>query len=479
VVPGREDPHEPEHEIRRVRPGPGRQQGHRADRRAPPDVGHRRPRPAPALEVLDRADQKGIEGWYGGFLGWLQTSELGKKESNTSNNHATWYDVDVATLALFTGKAATAKTVLQQVKARRIATQINPDGEQPAETSRVQSFHYSLFNLEAFFDLATLGQQAGVDLWHYQGEKGRSIRKALDFLVPYATGKKKWPHPKATDFRYEWMVALLRRAANAYGEPKYEQAISQVPGGAAGLEKPPSAPTDLIYPARRRPRTHLSWAEELVKGLRLESTSYRHKPTTVHWKGVDGAKIYESHTDCSGFLNELFKRAYGLTDEALAKWLLSKRPLARSYHDAITKQNQFQRVMLLKDAQPGDVIAVKYKPGDPDNTDNNTGHVLLIAKAPQPRQATEPLVRGTSQWEVTVIDQSRTGHGKTDTRHKPGGKFAPGLGQGVLRIYTHQSGTVAGYSWSTFSESAYHDQKDRHLVIGRPQLAPGPTAKPN
>jgi hypothetical protein len=219
-------------------------------------------------------------------------------------------------------------------------------------------------------------------------------------------------------------------------------------------------------------RTHVSWAQELVKGLRPENTSYRHRPTTVRWKGVDGARDYESHTDCSGFLNELFKRAYGLTGKALAEWLGAKRPLARHYYDAIVKNRRFRRVERLADALPGDVIAIRYKPGDPDNVDNNTGHVLLITGAPRARRGSAPLVRDTLQWEVTVIDQSRSGHGPTDTRHRPGGKSVQGLGQGVLRIYTQPSGAVAGYTWSTLSGSKFRDRKDRDLVIGRPQLGP-------
>jgi hypothetical protein len=229
----------------------------------------------------------------------------------------------------------------------------------------------------------------------------------------------------------------------------------------------------VIGSGTRAPKlTRLDWALMLVNGLAPENTSYRHKNISVKWKGIDGAADYESHADCSGFINALLKRADGLTDDTFELWLGIRRPLAKTYHDAITNQNKFKRVVLLKDAQPGDVIAVKYRPGDPENTDNNTGHILLMANAPQPRKATAPLIPGTAQWEVTVIDQSRSGHGKTDTRHQPDGKFVSGLGQGVLRLYTDNSGKVVGYSWSTFATSEFHDQTDRHLVIGRPQMKP-------
>jgi hypothetical protein len=208
----------------------------------------------------------------------------------------------------------------------------------------------------------------------------------------------------------------------------------------------------------------------MVEGLKLKNTSYRHKNISVRWKGVGGAKDYESHADCSGFLNALLARAYGYTEDTLKGWLGARRPLARHYHDAIVRGERFRRIARLKDARPGDVLAIKYRPDDP--TTDDTGHVLLVVGDPRPRESTAPKVPGTTQWEVPVIDQSRSGHGKADTRRRPGGSFAPGLGRGVLRVYADESGKVAGYSWSTGPGSRFRPQADRHLVIGRLRARP-------
>jgi hypothetical protein len=182
-----------------------------------------------------RTDHKGMETWYRQFLSWLLTSKLGKEMASKPNNQATWYDVDAVTLALFTGDRAKARAILTRAKKGRIAAQIAPDGSQPKELARKDAFNYSLFNLQPLFDLATLGDHAGVDLWRYHTPDGRSIRKAVDFLVPYATGKKKWPYSQLSPISYADMASLLRRAARAFRDPKYEQAIGQLPGGTRDL----------------------------------------------------------------------------------------------------------------------------------------------------------------------------------------------------------------------------------------------------
>jgi hypothetical protein len=213
---------------------------------------------------------------------------------------------------------------------------------------------------------------------------------------------------------------------------------------------------------------HLDWALKLLKDLPAQRTSYRHKNSLVKWKGVDGAKENESYTDCSGFLNALFEQSYGLSEKALKKWLGTARPLAKTYYQAIVKQNQFTRIKLLQDASPGDVIAIRYDRGK--NPGKNTGHVLLVVGKPKKIKGIPPQVEDSVQWEVEVLDQSSSGHGKTDTRHRPSGRFRSGLGKGIFRIYTTEEGEILGYTWSTSPRSHYYDHADRPLVIGRLKL---------
>ena len=128
------------------------------------------------------------------------------------------------------------------------------------------------------------------------------------------------------------------------------------------------------------------------------------------------------------------------------------------------------QITRVADARPGDVLAVRFPPHSGD-----TGHVMLLDAPPVPRTPTAPLVPGTDQWDLTIIDSTKDPHGSTDTRHTVGNGVGTGTGTGVgtgvgrgtVRLYTAADGTVVGYAWSDGTRSAYRPSSDRHLVIGR------------
>jgi len=176
-----------------------------------------------------KTDQTGVESWFGKFLDWLQTSKHGIEEANAKNNHGTWYDVQVASLALFVGKNEVATKLLEAAKQKRVAAQIEPDGSQPLEIARTRSLSYSTMNLEAFVLLAKLGDATGVDLWKFQTKDGRSIRKAIEFLQPYAIGEMKWETKQIIEFDPERLYVVLRLTARKFGDAQYKKFIGTLP----------------------------------------------------------------------------------------------------------------------------------------------------------------------------------------------------------------------------------------------------------
>jgi hypothetical protein len=77
--------------------------------------------------------------------------------------------------------------------------------------------------------LATVAQHAGVDLWNAKTSDGRSMRLAMDFLLPYATGEKTWPYKQINGFRELGAQILIRRAAEVYGDERYRNAVAKFP----------------------------------------------------------------------------------------------------------------------------------------------------------------------------------------------------------------------------------------------------------
>lgn len=170
--------------------------------------------------VLTADERLHIDAWGREYLDWLLDSRPGRDERDAGNNHGTYYDLQVALMALAVGREDLAREVLEQVGPRRIATQIESDGSQPRELARTRSLGYSLFNLGGLCRLATLGDHVGVDLWHFTTDDGRSIRRAIDFLAPYVGhAPRPWPHEQITPVSPDDAAAILRRAAVVYGDP--------------------------------------------------------------------------------------------------------------------------------------------------------------------------------------------------------------------------------------------------------------------
>ncbi|MEG4506144.1 hypothetical protein QUA81_21085 [Microcoleus sp. F6_B4] len=237
----------------------------------------------------------------------------------------------------------------------------------------------------------------------------------------------------------------------------------------------------------------------LLEGLRWDNNNYQHGKPNVTWKGINGAADYVSKTDCSGFMSKLLQHSYGdyFTDERFKQWRKKSglgRPLAKDFHYAIVNQKDFIQIQEITQVQPGDIIAIKYlKKEDTDDNkeDGNppTGHVMLVVEAPKKSS----LIEGKRQWEVKVIDQSRSGHGKYDSRRKtdiasdnsqldrdrvannpqknscePKKNFNDGLGKGTMGIYTNEEhDDIIGYTWSICENSKFYRPDEKDLAIGR------------
>lgn len=172
---------------------------------------------SPALTV---ADKRGLHKWFSEYLKWLQASRNGQQESHAKNNHGSWYDEQFVGIALYLGDKGLAQERAEMAKTL-IAHQIKSDGEQPLELARTASFSYSGFNLDALSLLALEASPLNVDLWDFHAKNGASLQVALDYLLPYAMGKKKWPYTAINGVPTNNLVQPLLLAAIHFHKHKY------------------------------------------------------------------------------------------------------------------------------------------------------------------------------------------------------------------------------------------------------------------
>ena len=176
-----------------------------------------------------KEDHAGLEAWFGKYVTWLTESKNGRDESMSKNNHGTIYDVQVSAFALFAGKPDIAKRLIEAAKQNRIAKQIEPDGKQPLELERTKAWSYSTMNLGGLVELAQLGDTLGIDLWNYQTSDGRSIRKAFEWLYPFADGKKKWEFQQIEPLLGERLYDQMRKAKEKYRDDKFKAELTAIP----------------------------------------------------------------------------------------------------------------------------------------------------------------------------------------------------------------------------------------------------------
>ena len=187
-----------------------------------------------------QSDHQALQQWYSQYLNWLLSSKNGSEEHKAKNNHGTWYYAQAIDFALFTGNNNKAKQLVEESK-KRLDSQLTKEGKQPLELERTNALGYSTMNLRGWFTVATLAEKTGVDLWNYKTSQNVTVRTALDWLMPYALGEKKWEYQQISKYNKDDIYPLLLQAGNAFNEKKYLTASK-------GLDKSnTNSVDDLLY----------------------------------------------------------------------------------------------------------------------------------------------------------------------------------------------------------------------------------------
>jgi len=200
-------------------------------------------------------DHKNLVLWFNELLNWFLTSKIQLEDAESLNNHGTWNDILIADFSLFVGKKDLAKKILNEALIKRIEKQIEPEGKQTYEISRSKSLWYSVFNLRALFHLAELARHVNIDMFNYTSNDGRSLKKALDYLMPFIQGKKKWPYQQMSEEIWfvesqqevnELLLEILQAAAIIYDDFSYADSLKFL-----GLKNQQYHISNLLYPSNK------------------------------------------------------------------------------------------------------------------------------------------------------------------------------------------------------------------------------------
>lgn len=153
--------------------------------------------------ALSEEEHAAIRRWLRAFL----QDVVDRRPSRHLNNLSTWADLLIAAIAAYTGDTALASRVLTEAPLR-VAAQLSAFSAPHLELVRTRPLHYSLFHLQAWMALATLGRKLGVDLWKYSASMERNIVQQARFV---ALNKACLPDYAAQAVAFEqWTAAALR-----------------------------------------------------------------------------------------------------------------------------------------------------------------------------------------------------------------------------------------------------------------------------
>ena len=156
--------------------------------------------------ALKSGEEDGIKKWFADYLQWMTTSKNGLEERETKNNHGTCWVMQVAEFARLTGNHALTDYCRTRFKTVLLPNQMAVDGSFPLELRRTKPYGYSLFNLDAMATVCQILSTPQDNLWTFELPDGRTMKKAMEFMVPYIADKKSWPYPPDVMYFDQWPV---------------------------------------------------------------------------------------------------------------------------------------------------------------------------------------------------------------------------------------------------------------------------------
>ncbi len=234
-----------------------------------------------------------------------------------------------------------------------------------------------------------------------------------------------------------------------------------------------------VVPAAAEIPRHLALARELVENTKPGDNEYKLGSEVIRFPGDPGATGYLVRADCSGFLLALFRRARYSTEKQMAFLPTSakrRRFASEDFLYSIENEKGYRRIDGIANLRPGDLLAHAMLQASDQKDTGTTGHVFLIDSVAKPIEPLDPVVPGTRQFAVVVIDSNEEHLGDDDTRLSHLFRTVKGLGRGTIRLYADSSGQIVGWA-RTFRNTrrfiSYDPRfpsgtRERKAAVGRP-----------
>jgi hypothetical protein len=153
--------------------------------------------------TMSDAERKLVDTWMVASAHTLiDNIKTSKSATSNRNNHNSHLLTVVGMAGFSTNDQELIDYAISGYK-RQIKVDLNPDGSSYDFHQR-DALYYHVFTLEPLLTLARIAQMNGTDLFHYQtspiASQSATLQKSIDFLLPYATGKKthaEWIHSTA------------------------------------------------------------------------------------------------------------------------------------------------------------------------------------------------------------------------------------------------------------------------------------------
>lgn len=197
-----------------------------------------------AIKALQSSPQmtddilNGLKSWFSEYLNWINTHPYGIEERDYKNNHAICWHVQALSFAGFVGDEKIIRDCIRRYKEILLPNQMRSDGGFPDELKRTKPYSYSIFVLDNAVTLVHLASMLGEDLWSYETPDGKSIKRGLDFMLPYIEDKSTWFLPDDVEHFDGWpaRASFMVFAGLHYRDSRYLKLYLSLPPESSDAE---------------------------------------------------------------------------------------------------------------------------------------------------------------------------------------------------------------------------------------------------